>query len=159
MSELEQLAKELGAALKAHGFMLALAESCTGGMAAQVVTSVAGSSVWFDRGFVTYSNQAKIDMLGVSAKTIETYGAVSEETAIEMAIGLINNSRAQIAGSVTGIAGPNGGTAAKPVGMVCFAIAQANGCHSYTQYFAGNREEIRNQATVFIMQQLIAQLT
>ena len=155
----DNLAAELGAALKARGFMLALAESCTGGMTAQAVTSVAGSSAWFDRGFVTYSNQAKIDMLGVSAKTLETFGAVSDETAIEMATGTINNSRAQIAGSVTGIAGPDGGSAAKPIGTVCFAIAQVNVCRPYTQYFAGSREEIRNQATVFIMQQLIAQLT
>ena len=159
MTALEKLATELGAALTARGFMLALAESCTGGMAAQAVTSVAGSSAWFDCGFVTYSNQAKIDMLGVSAKTIETFGAVSEETAIEMAIGSINNSRAQIAGSVTGVAGPDGGTAAKPVGTVCFAIAHANLHQTYKQYFSGNREQIRNQATVFLMQQLIKQLT
>ena len=158
MTALEKLATELGAALTARGFMLALAESCTGGMAAQVVTSVAGSSAWFDRGFVTYSNQAKIDMLGVSAKTIETFGAVSEETAIEMAIGSINNSRAQIAGSVTGVAGPDGGTAAKPVGTVCFAIAQANLHQTYKQYFSGNREQIRSQATTFLMQQLLKQL-
>ncbi len=159
MTLLENLATELGAALKARGFMLALAESCTGGMAAQAVTSVAGSSAWFDRGFVTYSNQAKIDMLGVSAKTLETFGAVSDETAIEMAQGCLKHSHARIAGSITGIAGPDGGTAAKPVGTVCFAIAQVNFCRPYTHYFAGSREEIRNQATVFIMQQLIAQLT
>lgn len=158
MTALEKLATELGAALTARGFMLALAESCTGGMAAQAVTSVAGSSAWFDCGFVTYSNQAKIDMLGVSAKTIETFGAVSEETAIEMAIGSINNSRAQIAGSVTGVAGPVGGTAAKPVGTVCFAIAQANLHQTYKQYFSGNREQIRSQATTFLMQQLLKQL-
>ena len=156
---LDNLAAELGAALKARGFMLALAESCTGGMAAQAVTSMAGSSAWFDRGYVTYSNQAKIDMLGVSAKTLETFGAVSEETAIEMAEGCLKHSHAHIAGSITGIAGPDGGTAAKPIGTVCFAIAQAHVCRPYTQYFAGSRKEIRKQATVFIMQKLIAQLT
>ena len=167
MTELEKLATELGAALTARGFILALAESCTGGMVAQAVTSVAGSSAWFDRGFVTYSNQAKIDMLGVSAKTIETFGAVSEETAAEMALGCLKasalkpsheHSQAHIAGSVTGIAGPDGGTTAKSVGTVCFGIAQENRCLTNTQYFTGNREAIRQQATAFLMQQFIKQL-
>ena len=163
MSELEKLATELGAALKARGFMLALAESCTGGMVAQAVTSVAGSSAWFDRGFVTYSNQAKIDMLGVSAKTLENFGAVSEQTAAEMALGCLKasalkHSQAHIAGSITGIAGPDGGTADKPVGTVCFGIAQANQCTTSTQHFAGNREAIRQQATIAMMTELIDQL-
>lgn len=158
MTEHENLATELGAALKARGFMLALAESCTGGMVAQVVTSVAGSSAWFDRGFVTYSNAAKINMLGVSAKTLETFGAVSEKTAREMAAGCLKHSHAHIAGSITGIAGPDGGTTQKPVGTVCFGVAQANQCVTSTQYFTGNREEIRQQATVFLIQQLIEQL-
>jgi nicotinamide-nucleotide amidase len=150
----------LGAALKARGFLLALAESCTGGMVAQAVTSVAGSSAWFDRGFVTYSNLAKIDMLGVSATTLETFGAVSEETAREMALGclkkgILKNSQAKIAGSITGIAGPDGGTVAKPVGTVCFGIVLENQCFTSTQYFTGSREEIRQQATAFLMLQLI----
>jgi nicotinamide-nucleotide amidase len=148
----------LGAALKAHGFLLALAESCTGGMAAQAVTSVAGSSAWFDRGYVTYSNAAKIEMLGVSAKTLEKFGAVSEEAAKEMALGCLKHSQAQIAGSITGIAGPGGGTVSKPVGTVCFGLAQANQCHTSTQHFTGNREEIRQQATAFLMRQLIDRL-
>jgi nicotinamide-nucleotide amidase len=148
----------LGAALKARGFMLALAESCTGGMVAQAVTSVAGSSAWFDRGFVTYSNAAKIEMLGVLPQTLENFGAVSEETANEMALGCLKNSQAQIAGSITGIAGPNGGSKEKPVGTVCFGIAQANQCLTSTQYFQGNREEIRQQATIFLMRQLIDRL-
>lgn len=164
MNELEKLAKELGATLKARGFMLALAESCTGGMVAQAVTSVAGSSAWFDRGFVTYSNLAKIDMLGVSAETLEKFGAVSEETASEMALGclktdVLTHSHAHIAGSITGIAGPDGGTADKPLGTVCFGIAQANQCSANTQYFIGNREQIRQQAAAFLMQQLIQQLS
>ncbi len=159
-----KLAESLGAALKARGFLLALAESCTGGMVAQAVTSVAGSSAWFDRGFVTYSNQAKIDMLGVLPETLEKYGAVSEVTAKEMALGCLKkgalkNSRAQIAGSITGIAGPDGGTATKPVGTVCFAIALENQCLSSTQYFTGKREEIRQQATAFFMRQLIDSLS
>jgi nicotinamide-nucleotide amidase len=157
-------AKTLGTALQARGFLLALAESCTGGMVAQAVTSVAGSSSWFDRGFVTYSNQAKIDMLDVSAKTLEKFGAVSEQTAQEMAQGCLKkgalkNSQAQIAGSITGIAGPDGGSIEKPVGTVCFGIAVSNKCHTSTQYFTGNREEIRQQATIFLLRQLIDRLS
>ena len=159
MAELATLSIELGAALKAHGFILALAESCTGGMVAQTVTSVAGSSAWFDRGFVTYSNQAKIDMLGVSAQTLETFGAVSEQIAAEMAFGALKRSQAHIAGSITGIAGPNGGTADKPVGTVCFAWAEANQpTMTMTKNFDGNRGKIRQQATTFLMRQLIDQL-
>ena len=158
MSELEKLAAELGVALKARGFMLALAESCTGGMVAQAVTSVAGSSTWFDRGFVTYSNAAKIDMLGVSAQTLEKFGAVSEQTAAEMAAGAIKHSQAHIAGSITGIAGPDGGTADKPVGTVCFGIAQAEQYTTITQHFTGNREAIRQQATIAMLAELINQL-
>ena len=160
MNELEKLATELGVALKAHGFMLALAESCTGGMVSQAVTSVAGSSAWFDRGFVTYSNAAKIGMLGVSAQTLENFGAVSKQTAAEMALGCLkasalNHRQAHIAGSITGIAGPDGGTADKPVGTVCFGIAQANHYITSTQHFTGNREAVRQQAAAFLMQQLI----
>ena len=163
MSELEKLAAELGAALKARGFMLALAESCTGGMVAQAVTSVAGSSAWFDRGFVTYSNAAKIDMLGVSTETLEKFGAVSEQTAAEMAAGCLKasalkHSQAHIAGSITGIAGPDGGTTDKPIGTVCFGFAQANQRIASTQHFTGNREQIRQQATAFLMQLLIERL-
>ena len=163
MSELEKLATELGAALKARGFMLALAESCTGGMVAQAVTSVAGSSAWFDRGFVTYSNAAKIDMLGVSAETLEKFGAVSEQTAAEMVLGCLKastakHSQAHIAGSITGIAGPSGGTADKPVGTVCFGIAQAKQYTTITQHFTGNREAIRQQAAIAMMAELINQL-
>ena len=163
MNELKKLATELGAALKARGFMLALAESCTGGMVAQAVTSVAGSSAWFDRGFVTYSNAAKIDMLGVSTETLEKFGAVSEQTAAEMALGCLKasalkHSQAHIAGSITGIAGPDGGTADKLVGTVCFGFAQANQCIASTQHFTGNREQVRQQATAFLMQLLIERL-
>ena len=153
-----KLSAALGAALLARGFVLSMAESCTGGMVAQAVTSVAGSSAWFDRGFVTYSNAAKIDMLGVSAKTLEAFGAVSEETAKEMAEGCLKHSHADIAGSITGIAGPDGGTTQKPVGTVCFGVAQASQYTTSTQHFTGNRKQIRQQATAFLMQQLIEQL-
>jgi nicotinamide-nucleotide amidase len=159
MDHLSTLAAELGAALKARGFMLALAESCTGGMAAQAVTSIAGSSTWFERGFVTYSNQAKIDMLGVSAKTLENFGAVSEQTASEMALGALKHSHAQIAGSITGIAGPDGGTIDKPVGTVCFAWAGENlPLSTTTKRFFGNRQEIRQQASITIMAGLVERL-
>jgi len=159
MDHLSTLAAELGAALKARGFMLALAESCTGGMVAQAVTSIAGSSTWFERGFVTYSNQAKIDMLGVSAKTLENFGAVSEQTASEMAVGALKHSLAQIAGSITGIAGPDGGTIEKPVGTVCFAWAEENlPLSTTTKRFFGNRQEIRQQASIAMMAGLIERL-
>lgn len=154
------LASELGAALKAHGLMLAMAESCTGGMVAQAITSIAGSSTWFERGFITYSNAAKIEMLGVSGKTLEQFGAVSEQTAFEMAAGALKNSHAQIAGSITGIAGPDGGTLEKPVGMVCFAwAAPGETTSTATKQFQGNREEIRQQSVIFMMTELIEKIT
>jgi len=158
-STLSTLAAELGTSLKARGYTLALAESCTGGLVAQAVTSVAGSSAWFDRGFVTYSNQAKVEMLGVSSKTLDTYGAVSEQTANEMALGTLKNSHAQITGSITGIAGPDGGTPEKPVGTVCFSWSEINKPTSTTtKHFAGNREEIRQQAAIEMMAGLIDRL-
>jgi len=153
------LATTLGLALKQRGYLLTLAESCTGGMAAQAITSIAGSSDWFDRGFVTYSNAAKIEMLNVASTTLETYGAVSEQTATEMAIGALKNSHAQIAGSITGIAGPSGGSVEKPVGTVCFALV---GTHlpifTCTQRFTGDRTAIRQQATAFMLTKLAEQL-
>lgn len=164
MDNISTLAEGLGAALKARGYMLALAESCTGGMVAEAVTSVAGSSAWFDRGFVTYSNAAKIEMLGVSPQTLEKFGAVSEEVAAEMVLGCFKigaskNSHAQIAGSITGIAGPDGGTAQKPVGMVCFAWAETNKpILTAIKIFEGNRQEIRQQATAFMLARLIDRL-
>lgn len=119
---LTRLASEVGEALKAQGLMLATAESCTGGWVAEAVTSVAGSSAWFERGFVTYSNAAKREMLGVQAGTLEAFGAVSEQVAREMAEGALRHSAAGMAVSVTGIAGP-GGSEFKPEGRVCFGLA------------------------------------
>jgi nicotinamide-nucleotide amidase len=157
---LEQLAANLGAILKQKSHYLALAESCTGGMVAEAITSVAGSSAWFDCGFVTYSNQAKINMLGVSAQTLEKYGAVSEETAKEMVQGCLKNSQAQVAGSITGIAGPDGGTADKPVGTVWLAWAGDNlPLETKVYVFAGNRQQIRQQATAALMAGFIEQLS
>jgi len=120
---LTTLATLVGARLKAKGLKLATAESCTGGWVAQAVTSVSGSSEWFDRGFVTYSNQAKCEMLGVRPETLAAHGAVSEPTAREMAAGALEHSVAGVSVAVTGVAGPTGGSPQKPVGMVCFAWA------------------------------------
>lgn len=159
MDTLDTLASELGKALKSKGQMLALAESCTGGMAAAAVTRVAGSSGWFDRGFVTYSNAAKMQMLGVKAETLEKFGAVSEQTAREMVQGALKNSQAGIACSITGIAGPDGGTAAKPVGTVCFAWAGTETAPTATTcHFTGNREEIRIQSVATALSGLLKAL-
>jgi nicotinamide-nucleotide amidase len=141
------LARSLGAKLREKGALLVTAESCTGGWAAQAVTALAGSSEWFERGFVTYSNEAKVESLGVRPETLERHGAVSEETAREMALGALAHSRASVALAVTGIAGPGGGTAAKPVGTVCFAWAGPGGrIRSETHRFAGDREAVRRQS-------------
>ena len=120
---MEALAQKVGERLKAARAKLVTAESCTGGWAAQVVTSVAGSSAWFERGFVTYSNEAKRELLGVQEDTLRAHGAVSEETAREMAQGALSRGKGTVALAVTGVAGPGGGTPDKPVGMVCFAWA------------------------------------
>jgi nicotinamide-nucleotide amidase len=153
---LDALAALVGARLKENGLVLAAAESCTGGWVAQVVTSVSGSSEWFDRGFVTYSNEAKREMLGVRAETLDRHGAVSEETAREMAAGALVASRAQIAVAITGVAGPTGGTPQKPVGMVCFAWAVRGGAvDATTQRFAGDREAVRRQSVIFALQGVV----
>lgn len=141
------LAESLGRALKAQRAMLVTAESCTGGWAAQAVTAVAGSSEWFERGFVTYSNESKMELLGVRPRTLERHGAVSEETAREMALGALARSRATLALAITGVAGPTGGSEAKPVGTVCFAWARrGDGLRSETRRFAGDREAVRRQS-------------
>lgn len=145
---MEALATKLGEELKARGEMLVTAESCTGGWAAQAVTAVSGSSEWFERGFVTYSDAAKQDLLGVKASTLRKHGAVSEETAREMAQGALARSRGTVALAVTGIAGPTGGSPDKPVGMVCFAWASREGVKSETQRFSGDRESVRRQSVV-----------
>jgi len=146
---LTTLAARVGARLKDRGVKLAAAESCTGGWVAQTVTSVSGSSDWFERGFVTYSNDAKREMLGVRAETLDRFGAVSEETAREMALGALAASRAQVAVAITGVAGPTGGTPAKPVGMVCLAWAsKESGVDTVTKHFRGDREAVRRQSVV-----------
>ena len=142
------LARKVGRRLRAAGAMLVTAESCTGGWVSEVVTSVSGSSRWFERGFVTYSDVAKRQMLGVNKKTLRKHGAVSEETAREMARGALKRSRGSIAVAVTGVAGPTGGSAAKPVGTVCISWRQGKDTRSETQHFKGNRESVRRQSVV-----------
>jgi nicotinamide-nucleotide amidase len=149
---MDELAKRLGAYLKRANEMLTTAESCTGGWAAQVVTSVAGSSAWFERGFVTYSNAAKQELLGVRTETLRAHGAVSEETAREMARGALERSQGTIAVSITGVAGPAGGTPDKPVGTVCFAWARDGEVRSETRRFAGDRESIRRQSVILALE-------
>jgi len=134
--------------LKSSHSLLVTAESCTGGWVAQAVTSVAGSSDWFERGYVTYSNSAKREALGVRKATLARYGAVSEPTAREMARGALKRSRGTIALSVTGIAGPGGGSPGKPVGTVCFAWAQGRKIRSETRRYKGGRRNVRRQSVV-----------
>ncbi|HZM33273.1 MAG TPA: nicotinamide-nucleotide amidohydrolase family protein [Burkholderiales bacterium] len=146
---MEDLSRRVGEQLKRAGGVLVTAESCTGGWVAQAVTSIGGSSEWFDRGFVVYSNAAKREMLGVSEQTLAIHGAVSEETAREMARGALERSRGTLALAVTGIAGPGGGSAAKPVGMVCFAWAgKAGRVRSETRRLEGDRESVRRQSVI-----------
>ena len=145
--ELQQLAEVIGRILVEKGHILGFAESCTGGLASAIVTNIPGSSAWFDGGVVVYSNQAKQDLLQVSKNTLHQYGAVSEPVAIAMAKGLLTQGRCQISASVTGIAGPSGGSAEKPVGTVCFAWAHQDGrVVSTTQHFSGNRQQVREQS-------------
>lgn len=154
--ELQQLAAELGDLLRARGWMVATAESCTGGWVGQLLTSIPGSSAWYERGFITYANAAKQEMLDVSADTLDTFGAVSEETASAMAAGALAHSHAQAALAISGVAGPGGGTPQKPVGLVCYGWALADGTHmSSTCRLDGDREEIRSRAVAAALRGLI----
>ncbi len=141
------LATEIGTLLRDSRHVLTTVESCTGGGVAAAVTTIAGSSEWFDRGFVTYSNDAKCEMVGVSTETMSRFGAVSEQTALAMATGGLHHSNATISIAVTGIAGPDGGSQEKPVGTVCFAWALRTGpSHCETRHFHGNRSAVRDQS-------------
>ncbi len=149
-------ARSLGQLLIERGWMFACAESCTGGLVSAAITEIAGSSQWFDRGFVTYSNDAKVEQLLVNLDTLERFGAVSEETAMEMASGVLTvASPAHLAISTTGIAGPGGATAGKPVGMVCFGFARrtADGVvtRAMTKIFDGDRQQVRAAAAAFAL--------
>ena len=158
-SDLEQLAARLGDQLINRGEWLAVAESCTGGWLAQTVTAIAGSSAWFDRGFVTYSNAAKAEMLGVPETTLARHGAVSEATARAMAQGTLVHSNANWSVAITGIAGPSGGSPEKPVGTVCFAWAgKDGGCIAQTCQFAGDRAAVREQSVLHALQGMLSMI-
>jgi nicotinamide-nucleotide amidase len=154
--ELEALAAKLGALLLANGEKLATAESCTGGWVAQCLTAISGSSDWFERGFVTYSNEAKQEMLGVEPETLLKHGAVSETAASAMAAGALRHSHANWALSITGIAGPAGGSLEKPVGSVCFGWVGPDGrVEVESCFFPGSREEIRSQSVAHALTGLL----
>ncbi len=144
-------------ALQVRGWMLATAESCTGGWIGACVTTIAGSSAWYDRGFITYTNAAKQQMLGVREETLRECGAVSEATVLEMAQGALTHSGAQLAVSVSGIAGPGGGTLDKPVGTVCIGWAVRGGRAQARRFlFPGEREAVRRQAVVAALEGVVA---
>jgi len=154
--ELFTLAQFVGQVLQSQQMRLVTAESCTGGFIAQALTDVPGSSLWFDRGFVSYSNAAKIQMLAVKPETLEHYGAVSAQTAIEMVTGALLHSDADVAIAVTGVAGPSGGTEEKPVGMVFIAWAsKANGCQLLQLSLSGDRQAIRRQTVALALKGLL----
>jgi nicotinamide-nucleotide amidase len=146
-NDLDLLTTQLHQLLIKNKLIVSTAESCTGGWVAKVLTDIAGSSASFERGFVTYSNDSKQDMLGVKAQTLQKYGAVSEQTVMEMAQGALKNSRASLSMAVSGIAGPSGGSEEKPVGTVWFAWSK-EGQTTITQvhHFAGERESVRLQS-------------
>ena len=154
----QDLSRLLADSLLKNDLKLTTAESCTGGMISAACTDLAGSSDWFERGFVTYSNEAKTELLGVDAGLIEAHGAVSEPVARAMAFGAIRHSKAQVSIAVTGIAGPAGGSAAKPVGTVWFGFSVQGSLHSEMQRFAGDRAAVRQQTMVHALQRVVALL-
>lgn len=156
---LEDLIETVSETLISKEMMLVTAESCTGGLIAKLITDRPGSSSVLERGFVTYSNEAKIELLGVSPETISTYGAVSNQTALEMAQGALKKSRADISISVTGIAGPGGGTDDKPVGLVFIGIADKDHSGSFEGCFDGSREDIREQTAIEALSIILNHIT
>ncbi|WP_020395426.1 CinA family protein [Thiolinea disciformis] len=156
---IQHLTMQLAELLCARQWQLVCAESCTGGGIAKVCTDLAGSSAWFDSGFVVYSNQAKQQVLGVSSDTLQRFGAVSEAVVQEMAQGALQQSSAHVSIAVSGIAGPSGASAEKPVGFICFAWCLPNqAVASSVQYFQGDRVGIRDQAVEFALQELVKRL-
>lgn len=150
------LVERLADVMQCNGETLATAESCTGGGLAHVVTSVPGSSRWFERGFITYSDESKRELLDVPAPTLEQFGAVSEQTASAMAEGALRRSHADVSAAITGIAGPEGGTPDKPVGTVCFGWSRrGDQTRSATVLFAGDRQQVREQAVLMALQGLL----
>lgn len=155
MEEIIELAARAGYALKKKGWLLATAESCTGGGVGQAITEIAGSSEWFECGFIPYSNASKSELLGVSPALLAQHGAVSEEIAAAMAEGALSNSNAHVTVSTTGIAGPGGAVAGKPVGTVCFGWASADATHTERLVFAGDRHAVREQTVAHALKGLI----
>ena len=155
----QRLAKRVGDALIPRGQMLVIAESCTGGWVAKVVTSIPGSSQWFDRGYVVYSDASKQDLLGVLDDTLAAHGSVSEAVVCEMAQGALENSQAQVSIAISGIAGPEGGAPDKPVGTVCLAWAvKGHAPVSRSTHFAGDREMVRQQAVMAALKGVLSTL-
>ena len=152
------LTKTLAQILLSRNWTVSLAESCTGGLVCATLTELAGSSEWFERGYITYSNEAKTECLGVPAELIEAHGAVSEQVAKAMAEGARINSGSNVAISITGVAGPSGGSAEKPVGTVCFGWATENQTLTKTMRFDGDRQTVRQKAAEFALTELIALL-
>ena len=160
MTRFEPLVLALAQALRERGLMIAAAESCTGGLIAAACTSVAGSSDWFERGFVSYSNEAKTELLGVAAALIAAHGAVSEEVARAMAQGALAHSRAALSVAVTGVAGPGGGSPEKPVGTVWLAVARRDGLNrAELLQLAGDRSAIREQTVEHALRRLTERAT
>ncbi|WP_415033817.1 CinA family protein [Azonexus sp.] len=156
MENLSRLAERLGQVLMLRNDCVAVAESCTGGALGQAMTEIAGASAWFERGFITYSNAAKTEMLGVAQTLVLQHGAVSEAVAKAMAEGVLAHSPADWSVAITGIAGPSGGSPEKPVGTVCFAWAgRAAGCAAQTRHFSGGRQAVREQATAHALRGLL----
>lgn len=155
MSELIDLASRAGRALQTRGLLLATAESCTGGGIAHAITEVAGSSEWFERGFVTYSNSSKVELLDVPIALIDQFGAVSEEVAQAMASGAVIRSNAQVGVSTTGIAGPGGAVPGKPVGTVCFGWSNGRSTVTERLVFQGDRQAVRQQTVVHSLRGLL----
>ena len=153
-----EIVEELAAALLARGWLLATAESCTGGLIAGACTDLAGSSHWFERGFVTYSNAAKTELLGVPAELIARHGAVSEPVARAMARGAVAHARAQVAVAVTGVAGPGGGSADKPVGTVWFGWQLPGRTETECRRFDGDRAAVRAQTVLHALRGLLLKL-
>jgi nicotinamide-nucleotide amidase len=154
-NDILDLAARVGQALQAKGLLLATAESCTGGGVSQAITEIAGSTGWFDCGFVAYSNASKTELLDVSAALIAQMGTVSEEVAAAMAVGALANSNAHVALSTTGIAGPTGAVPGKPVGTVCFGWARGEHTHTERLVFAGDRQAVREQTVAHALQGLL----
>ena len=151
-------AKKLTELLTSKNMSIAIAESCTGGSLSSSLTSIPGASSYFNCGFITYSNESKINMLNVDSQTIELFGAVSEKVAYEMAMGAGQNSKSHLAISVTGIAGPSGGTPEKPIGMVCVGFYVDGNVTTTTQFFSGVRSEIVSESIAFALTELTSKI-